>query len=440
MAGATVQNMNASAKEVYGESFQLVPEKTEVITTRVLGGLGVGKVGKEFVVDAQLSLDHSTTYLGDDGSLDDISDPISGAVGRASVKPSRLIFPVQIGGAVVDRFTGGDTSFEDGPKRVIDRGVRSFAKVIETMHHHGGNGIGTFTYASATPLVLTVDAAEWACAVWVGSENRPVDIYNISSGVVGTRVLSTTVEKLNTKTRALTVASSTGLVNGSTYVIFPAGAKGKEALGLFNILKRSSGSIFGLSIDDYDLWGANQEAIGSNDFDWLWFAAAVSKNSGRGVSGDNYMTLLNDIHFPKMVPNMNTAKTGAKVVSTASTFPASGAIMFGSPEAAGSINLGTDSISFRVNGCVTEIVTSHYVKQGEAAMIDLDSWMRITAARNGDVSLVNFADPDSPSQYFRRMEKRDAFLGRLQTDQALFCPEMNKNIYFSGLSTSAVVS
>lgn len=439
MSGVTLQTLQANAKEVYGDSFKLVPSAQEILTNRIMSG-GAGKVGDKFSVEAQLSLDHSATFLGSDGATDDINDPIPGAVGKASVTPSRIVFPFQISCAVVDRHVGGETSFENGPKLVIDRAARSFSKVIETMHHHGGNGIGTFTYASATPLVLTVDAAEWAAAVWVGSENRPIDIYNISAGVVGSKVLSTTVTKLNTSTRKLTISSATGLVNGSTYVIFPRGAKGKESLGLFNILKQSSGSLFNLSIDDYDLWGANQEALGTSDFDWQWFAAAVSKNSGRGVVGENYLLLLNDIHFPKMVPNMNTAKAGQKVSAVASTFPANNSIMFAGPQSAGSIMLGTDTLSFRVNGCKAEIITSNYVKLGEAAMIDLDSWMRVTSAREGDVSFASFADPGAPSQYFRLMEAREAYLGRMRCDQALFCPEMNKNIYFSGLDTSALVS
>jgi len=421
---ATLETLDAMLKKQYGDHFNLVPTEQEVILKHI-GRAKRAKVGRDYTVAATLSLDHSTTFHGTNEETIDLVDAVDGKSANASITPSAMSFSGMITKMAAERVAGGETAFVDGPKFAIDRSMVSFTKVIETVHNHGGNGIGTFTYVAADSPVINIDNAEWATAIWVGSYKKPIDIYTAA----GVLVLSTSVLKVDTQTRNVTLASTVGLVNGTAYTIYPKGAKGRESLGLFNILKKSTGSLFGLSIDDNDLWGANQKNLSTADFSWKTFASTVSEFSGRGVSGDNYMLYMNDIHFPKMVPSFNDAKAGESIANESGNNQGR---WFNTGSEVMQLKHGTESIEFIINNTRAKIVTSNYVKRGEAALVNMDTWMRVVGGE-GDISFEDFN-----GQKIRPLEKKAAYEYRLYTDQALFCPELNGAIYFYGLNPAAL--
>ena len=426
---ATLDTLSAMTKEVYGDYSNLVPSDQEVLI-KMIGRVKSKKVGKEFTMAANLSLDHSTTYHGTNEETIDLEDVVDGKSANASIIPAAMSFSGVITQMMADRVIQGELAFVDGPKFVMDRSMLSFTKVIESTHNHGGNGIGTFTYNTADTSVITVDAAEWATAVWVGGIKKPVDVYAISGGVIGAKIVTTSVTKVDTKTRKLTLASVVGLSNAGTYIIFPKNAKDRESLGLFNILKKSSGSLFGLSIDENDLWGANQYDVNSVDFEWKNFAAAVAENSGRGVSGANYILLMNPIHFPKMIPDFNTASSGQSIASESGT---NHSRIFTTGEQVVALKHGTDSIEFTINNMKCKVVTSDYVKRGEAALIDLDCWMRVMGG-DGDIRFHTFES----GAKLNPLPRKTASEYRLYSDQAIFCPELAKQIYFKNLKATSL--
>jgi len=426
MAG--LQDLNDKLKEVYGDVIELIPTDGEVLMSKIQRARSA-KVGKAYTVSANLSLDHSTTYHGTNDSALDLADTVDGQSANASIIPSAMSFSGVISKMAAERVIKGEQAFEDGVQFVINRSLLSFNKVIESTHNHGGNGIGTFTYASADASVITIDIAEWATALWIGAQRKPIDIYSISGGVIGSKVLTTSVSKVDTQTRKLTLNSVAGLSNAGTYIVFAAGAKGKESKGLFNILKQSSGSLFDIDIDENDLWGANQKDMNDAHFSWASFASAVSEFAGRGVSGDNHMLYMNTIHFPKMIPDFNTAVNGKSVSSASGSNQAR---WFTSGDQVMQLKHGTDSIEFMINNTSAKVVTSDYVKRGEAALVNLDTWMRVVGG-DGDVSFEDFN-----GSRIRPLEKKAAYEYRLYTDQALFGPELNGAIYFSELNSAAL--
>lgn len=419
-SGDTVQSLSANLKEKYGESFMLVPEKTEVIQSKIAFA-SKAKVGDLFKVMANLSLDHSVTFHGDQDQNIDLRDPVVGVSRNAEVRPSAMSFNGLLTQTLAERAKTNAEAFEEVAGFVISRALQSFAKVIEQVHWYGQSGLARTTAATADLALnqITIQAAEWGTSIWAGGAQMPVDIYTTA----GILVLSTTVTAVNTIGQKLTLASVEGLVNGTVYDVYRAGSRGLESAGLHKIFS-NTGSLFGIDASQFDLWRPNSFAVAGN-LSYTKFAAAVAQGTGRGLMGDDYELWINSSVFPSLIPDFNTTKAdnGTPGARHARIFP--------DAKSTKMLEHGTEKVVYHVNDVAATIKTTDYCKIGYGYLVKLGTLARIGSGRGGDVSFIPVG---SGGELFRLLEKKSAYEFRSWTDQALFTAEPNKNLFFSGIT------
>lgn len=428
----TVSTASGLLKNVYGNGVVDALPDNELIS-KLVGYQKFEKIGQSFTAAVNLSYGHSVTAMGPNDQNLSLGVPVIVPIQNATAVSYVFVYRDMISTTILNRaVAAGTQAFESAASVAMERATKSFTKIQEEELNYGQKGIGQFV--GATSLLnnnqIQISYGEFAPGIWVGSKDMPIDIYTTA----GIKVLSTTVTATaNLSTRTLTLASVTGLANGTTYNIFRSGFYGLEAPGLHAILDNST-SLFGIPSDGtYDLWAPNTYNVSSSASSPLIFskvAKGVATYRPKGLAKDLTLVVAEDT-FIDAIPDYNS------ITQTNATPGARTSRVFMDDKDTVRLLHGSSELSYTINTTSVSIKSSPYQKNAYAFLIEPDSLVRIGSSDKAfTIQELGGAGTGANSEYFRVLENLNAYEFRLSSDISLFTSERNRSMIFTGIVNS----
>jgi hypothetical protein len=263
-------------------------------------------------------------------------------------------------------------------------------------------------------LTITIDAAEFAEAIWVGAIGMPVELRDGPAGAPGSTLKATAeVVSVNMSTRVITLSNIGGATTGQ-YNIVRKGSYGVESYGLMKILA-NTGSLFNIDAATYDMWKANQYVVGGA-LNFANVSEAIALAQGRGLQG-SIKGYVHPLAFRTLLPDYVALKS-------------SGVFQSRTLNESESKNLahGTKTIQFYVNSVEVDILATNYMKRGQAAFVNMGDLLRVGS------TAPTFSLPGLPEgEYFQLRQDQNAVQLRMFSDEALFCAKPANTILFSSI-------
>lgn len=422
VAADTVATASGILKTVYDKGVTDALPDNELVT-KLVGYQRFEKIGKEFQVAVNLSFGHSVTAMGDKDQNMNLGVPSVIPIVNASASSYVFVYRDILSATIMQRASAeSPQAFASASSVAFERAQKSFTKIQEELLCYGTLGLAQFTAATAVLAASQVQLAnaEFAPGIWVGAKDMPIDIYGTVSGV---KVLTTTVSAIpDLTTRKLTLASVTGLVDGTSYTIWRQGFRGLEAPGLQAILTNNT-NLFGIDASGtYDLWTPSIYNISSSALLFSKIARGVAIFRPKGLAKELKLIVSEDSYID-VIPDYNSTTE-----TTASPGPRASRIFMDKDDTAKLVH-GTSELTFKINTSSVEVMSSPYQKNGYAPLVEADSLIRIGSSDKA----FTFQEVGGADRYFRLLENMNAYEFRLMSDIALFTAERNRSMIFTGI-------
>jgi hypothetical protein len=406
-------SLNALFKPVFADKVNwLIPEYEELVKTVPFVGNNQ-KNGGMYNQPVILGRDHGVTFLGENDNILNLEEPVVPPTANAQIRGSALTMRTYLTLTAMARAAKGPRAFVDATRYAVESLTKSFASVQEQIHWHGRSGLG---YGSVTTggLTITIDAAEFAEAIWVGAIGMPVELRDGPAGAPGSTLKATAeVVSVNMSTRVITLSNIGGATTGQ-YNIVRKGSYGVESYGLMKILA-NTGSLFNIDAATYDMWKANQYVVGGA-LNFANVSEAIALAQGRGLQG-SIKGYVHPLAFRTLLPDYVALKS-------------SGVFQSRTLNESESKNLahGTKTIQFYVNSVEVDILATNYMKRGQAAFVNMGDLLRVGS------TAPTFSLPGLPEgEYFQLRQDQNAVQLRMFSDEALFCAKPANTILFSSI-------
>ena len=346
------------------------------------------------------------TYAAPGSGAVALNDSIAGTISQDRVDSYQIAGQAQFSFDIAARAlrAPNETAFRKSMDQVIENLVLSVRKRLEINFLFGGSPVGTCT-TGTTGTTIVVSSATWAPFVWAGAVGMKLDVYT-SAG--GTYVGTTSVT--GTSIGAQTIYVSTSGLASSGNVLYLSGTVGNEAVGINTILT-TSGSLFGISNTNYDLWKGNTFTVGAtltqNKVDQA-FTQLVEK----GFSGEAVL-LIN----PRVWTDLQNEQLARINLAHDGAFK-------------NKAELGTNKIIYNTQSGNTLTVVPHTIcPAGTGYILDISSWKRIGCV---DVKLGGPMPGDEP---LIRLPGQLGYQVLAYSHQALFCDRPGFNSVLQSITS-----
>lgn len=425
-------DLNALYKIAYAKGIEdLIPKasKLQEMISFVSSDLMNGKHYEQPVV---LSAEAGFTYSLDTQTAYDLNDSIGMNMQSAQVPGADIVLSSTVGYNQAARASHNATSFRTVMSTKFENMLKSTEKRVDIAILYGSKGIGK-TPATQTAVIsdtkfvkFSLTPASWATGIWAGSENNTITLRlsadNSGSGVSG----SYRIAQVDVDAKALMIELADGTaasnfksaVDAGAHDIYFAGSVSgttssfafAEMAGLQKIIT-NTGSLFGISAADYDLWRGNSVAV-TGQLSMQKVLAAVSKAVQRGLDSDVVLLV-----------NPNTWADLASNLAAQRRFD-------GSYSKKKSENGAEEIVYYGQNGSI-KVVSYNIVKEGDAFIFPEDKCIRVGARE------IGLNDPTRPSDEIFYTIPGKAGVGlRSYTNQAVFVEAPAQCVYISGIVNS----
>lgn len=303
--------LDGLTKRVYGKGVhQAVPDNVKFLYDLIPFTPNQEQLGDSFVEAVNLAIEQGVTFGGGKAGIVTLNSPIAGKTKQAIVDASMIAFNVQISWDLVAKASGSNTaqSFEKGVTQAIDNTLISHRRFQTIQMLYGTDNIGVISSGTAS-ATQTITNASCAPAVFYGSDNMQIDIYdptlttkrngsplNLNSYSVdsdsGSRTL-TFGASVTTTTNDVVVP--TGWVASTAFVMTP---------GLSTIAGQLGGTLFSLSQTTFPMFQGAVFDNGSAALSLTQLDRALGKLLLRGYNG-RVTLLLHPRTFSNLVVEQN---------------------------------------------------------------------------------------------------------------------------------------
>jgi hypothetical protein len=415
-------------KRVYADKVEdLVPESDRL--AKDIPFIAADKQpGQDYYQTVTLTREGGITWW-NDGSIKTLNQPLSTAELSASIRGSEIAIRAALSYKFMhsalkqlDGTRAGARAFVNATKDRFEKLTKGASYARECMLLYGGGtgavsnlGVVANTTGSATTnLVVQMAAADYATAIWSGSEGLEFDIYSTAGAKRNTAgTTSDTVFKLTgtdpTNYRVTFTSHATNVAAVvATDQIFFAGARGNDALGFVGAGLTQTGSLWGISTTTYGLWKPTVINVGGA----LTFAAvseAGATVASVGHYGD-YDLYLNPATFADVCDDQT-------------------ALISHTTKSSGKLTIGFDDVAFKSQAGTVYLKPHPYMKRGIALGLPRDLCMRV-GATDLTHTMPGFG------KMFRELENAAGVEMRLYTDQAPFCQNPKFVTVFTGITNT----
>ena len=316
----------------------------------------------------------------------------------AQIKGSPAVLRSFLGYVAASRAAQGDKqAFMDATKYLVANMLRSMAKKIEIEALYGQKGYGTV--ASSAANVITITTAEWAPGIWGGAEGLTIEVRSSDNSTSrGTAVIT----GVSFENRTLTLSSTIPGVTANDN-IYHFGAYGNEFVGIHNIINQTTGTLFNISVSQYNLFRGNQYDAQSGALSFTKLNLAAARAVEKGLDG-KLVAMVNPRGWANMLSDQAALRK------------------YDGSWSRDRLENGSQKLTFFSQNGEIEIVPSIYVKEGYAYLLSIEDWMRVGSTD------MTFKRPGQGDQFFRDLENSAGYELRLYTDQAVFCSAIARNV------------
>lgn len=402
----TLNTLNGFFKETYADKLNdLIPDGVKLLN-KIKFMSKDKQPGNLYHQPVILGHEHGVTFASSDDDAFNLLAPVSGVIKDAQIKGNPLLMRSLLGYVTASRAAQGDKqAFMNATKFLVANMLRSMAKKLEIEMLYGQMGYGSVASISTNTIAITT--AEWAPGIWAGAEKMPIEVRD-STGATSRG--EATITAVSMENRTITVnAAPAGVVAGD--IIWHKGAYGNEFAGIHKILTISSGSLFNISVTDYQLFKGNSYSAGSAALSFNKLQLAVSRAVEKGLDGS-----LSAFINPRAWANLLNEQAALR--------------MYDSSYSVAKAESGSKALVFHSQNGDIEIEPSIYVKEGYAYLLHAEDWYRVGSCD------MTFKRPGSNEEYFRDLENAAAYELRLFTDQALFCQAPGKSVVITAIVNS----
>jgi hypothetical protein len=406
-------------KDVFGDSvINRFPNITKI--SRMFDFSKAEVLGKKLVVPVQVAEEHGVTYAAGTDAESSITllDPTAGELQTAEIDGSQMYARSRIGYATIERAKeAGKAAFAQALRHVVDLLTKACGKRLEATHLHGRRGWGAISSVSGsgTTRDWVVTEATWAAGLWSGAKNMTLDVF--AAALTGSKINSNakvTITAIARSTRTISVSGNatdlTNIVAGMH--IFPETASPTTEFAGIDAILQNTGSLFAINAGTYDIWKANQYAVGGAiSMEKILDAVRLGAEMGLMddvvaiVSPKAFQVLNNDLAALRRLDRSYSTKEGEN---------------------------GTEEILYHGQTGVVRIMPHIYQKDGQAFIINPKQWHRVGATsdfgfitRGGSGERLIYELPNNPAS-----EMRAAFLG------AVYCDTPSHNTVMTGITYS----
>ena len=420
----TIQTLNAAFKVQYADQMKnLMPEMAPLMS-KIPFVPANQKSGATFVQPVLLSMDHGFTAHGSNDAVLAMNPPVVHVIQQANITSSAYSGRSWLSFSVLSRATGGAQSFIEATGHTVESLSKSFAHMLEATHWYGGTGLATIVGVTAALAVNKVPILAGAAAafLWLGGEGMPVDIYDSTSA---TLVLSTEVTKVNIGEEydgtvadkiTLTLASVSGLSNGTTYTIYRRGFQGLEGIGLKKIF--TTDNLFGINGGNYGLWKANRYTA-SAALSFSVLSTAIARSIGRGMTGP-LMGYVNPRAFRSLMPDYASLGDQGTTVKARNAMTAA--------DAKGLVH-GTKAVHIIVDSVEVDIEATEFVKGADGFFLSKEDLVRV-----GSTGPTFNLPGMNQGEYFIPRPDHIAAEIKIFADEAMFSEAMNKHLIIQSIT------
>jgi hypothetical protein len=388
------------------------------------------KLGRKFYMPVEPARSMGATH-NSDGSAFTLNKSRAPSELTAEILGTELLLRETMSYAIMQRALSGDPGTKAGLKAFVQATSSTFKRLskggsyfreCDLLYGAGASpdatskGLGIVlntTGSSGTSLVIQMSAADWATAIWSGSENGAFDIYSTagtkrnSSGSNETSVyVLASVDSVNYK---LTFTSDATNVSNvvATDVIFFEGARSTTNLGIMEAATTTT--LWGISTSTWNLWKPQTVAIGG-------MATFESIMEGTAKVADiGFMGTLNVHVSPATWKDINDDQT---------------ALARWTNKGGGKVTAGFEEIEYVGQTGTVRIKSNIYMKRGYAIGLPEGYCKRV-----GSTDLT-FTMPGY-GKMLRELENTAGVEARIYSDQAPFVERPAFMVNFTGISNSS---
>lgn len=406
----TFSTLNGNFKQVYADKLEnLIPENVKLMT--MIKFAAKAKTGDLYHQPVILQQEHGITFATSEDDAINLNAAVSGAIRDASIRGNVAVLRSNLGYAAASRAAGGDAkAFEDATKFLVANMLRSMAKKLEIEMLYGQIGYGAVAAGGVSTNTIVIATAEWAPGIWSGAEGMPIEIRD-ASGATSRGEFTITAVDMDLRRLTLSASAATaGVV--ATDVLWHKGAYGKEFAGIHKIISTTSGSLFGISVVDYNLFKGNSYSASSAALSFTKLNKAATRGIEKGQQG-KLVALVNPRGWADMLNDQAALRKYDQSYSKKK------------------MENGAEALEFSSQNGLIEIHASTFVKEGYAYLLSMDEFMRVGS------SDVTFKRPGREDEFFLDRPDSMAYELRLFTDQALFCSAPGRNTLITGVVNAA---
>jgi len=410
MAGEnTVSTLNGLFKEIYADKIEnLIPDGVKLL--KLVQYIESAKeIGNFYNQPVQLTHEHGVTYSKANNGAFPLNDAVAAKFENARLEGSQMLIRSAMGYEAAARASNDKKAFVKATSLMVQNMVNSMAKRLEISMFYGSTNIGKIASQAATvppsttARVFTLETASWASGIWAGAENMPLDVSVLA---VPAAVFNTNAQLLVTAVdltaRTVTVSgNATDLTAIDAQIaagafLCPRGSITNDVTGLDRIIT-NTGTLYGVSASTYALWKGNTFDAQNAALSFQKILAAVALSVERGLDQDVVCLL-----SPKTWANISSDQAALR--------------MYDDSYKSSKLETGASEYSFHGQNGKIDIVSSIYVKEGEAFIFPPKRLKRIGAMN------ISFKMPGRQQQedFFLELATAAGYELRAYTDQTLF--------------------
>ena len=371
------------------------------------------EIGNFYNQPVQLTHEHGVTYSKADNGAFDLLDAVSAVFKNAQLVGSQMLIRSAMGYEAAARASNDKKAFVKATSLMVQNMVNSMAKRLEISMFYGSTNIGQIasqaatTPPAATARVFALVTASWASGIWAGAENMPLDVSVDSTPLPGAVPFNTNAQLLVTAVdliaRTVTVSGNStdltaidGRIAAGAFLC-PRGSIMNDVTGLDRIIT-NTGTLYAISASTYALWKGNTFDAQNAALSFQKILAAVALSVERGLDQDVVCLL-----SPKTWANISSDQAALR--------------MYDDSYKSSKLETGASEYSFHGQNGKIDIVSSIYVKEGEAFIFPPKRLKRIGAMN------ISFKMPGRQQQedFFLELATKAGYELRAYTDQTLFC-------------------
>ena len=410
---ATVSSLNGSFKQRHLPKLEKLVGDDHQLVRDIPFEEGV-KLGAQFRQPVYLTRPHGITFASSD-SAPTLNSPIAAQTKELSFDAYQLIMRERISYDAADRMASSDAAYVTATGELPTWLRMAHLHYVEMMLWYGQttNGIGVVSSISGNTLTLT--AADWAPALWVGSENMRVDVYTSGTYTKTVSVVSYDLDAASTFGGTVTVDSAVGVTAADT--LHPAGSVGNSYRGIDDIITERT-SQFGQNPPTYHLLKGVTQTCSTGRLKFLTMLQGLAKAKAKGMSKKAKL-YISEFTFPDLIDEVDAARTDPQRASKMG--------LRGSE-----IERGADSITLNSPTGKLEVQVSSYCKRGMAfGLIQDGSW-----SRHG-TSDVTFRVPGSrDEEFYMHLQDIAGYELRSWANFANYTPRAGSNVKFTNILNS----